>query len=80
MADSGRKDDILLEQHIHDEEQRYEEIERRLLAIETSLQELTNAWTQAKGALTLLKVLAGIGAAIAATYTFLHSNFTVIPK
>lgn len=78
--DHERASDALLISHIATEDKRQEDIEKRLAAIEASMKEMTDAWTQAKGALTLIKVLAGIATGIAAVYAFMNTNFTITPK
>lgn len=80
MTNNLQKDTDILEKHILTEEAKTESIEKRLEAIEASMKEMTDAWTQAKGALQFIKILAGLAATGAAIYSFLTSNFTIITK
>jgi hypothetical protein len=72
--------DQVLEKHIEDEQRHFEDFDKRLEAIEISLVEFKDAWTQAKGVISFVKILAAIAAACATAYAFLTSNFTVIVK
>jgi hypothetical protein len=80
MTDSRRHDDSLLEKHTEEEMERYQAIVDRLTKIEERQTEMLEVWTQAKGALQFIKILAALGVAIAGIYSFFTSNFTVIPK
>lgn len=75
-----RKDDLLLEGHVKEEMERYAHIETRLDAIEKQMASIIEMWTQARGVLTFIKVVAGLVAVLAAAYTFITSNFTLIVK
>ncbi len=80
MTDLRRHDDSLLEKHTAEEMERYQAIVDRLTEIEKRQSEMLEVWTQAKGALQFIKILAAIGVTLAGIYTFFTSNFTVIPK
>ena len=80
MTESRRQDDTALAIHAREEMERYEKIEARLTAIEGQMSSMLEVWTQAKGALTFIKILATIGVALAGIYTFISSNFTFTPK
>jgi hypothetical protein len=75
-----RKDDMLLENHIKEEMERYEIIERRLAGLEDKMSELLDVWTQAKGAMSFVKIMAGLAATAAAIYAYLHDHFSLIAK
>ena len=80
MTESRRQDDTALIEHAREEMERYKEIADRLSEIEKRQSEMLEVWSQAKGALQFIKILATIGVALAGIYTFFTSNFTVIPK
>ena len=75
-----RKDDMLLENHIREEMERYDLIEKRLAGLETKMSDLIDIWTQAKGAVSFVKIMAGLAATSAAIYAYLHDHFTLIAK
>lgn len=72
--------DQLLSEHIEREEKKFDSIDDRLSKLENQLSELIDLWTQAKGVLNFIKVVAGIGAACAAFYSFTHDYFTITPR
>ncbi len=80
MTESRRHDDSLLEKHTEEEMERYQAIVDRLTKIEERQNEMLEVWTQAKGALTFIKILAGVGTTLAAIYAFLNGHFTITPK
>jgi tetrahydromethanopterin S-methyltransferase subunit G len=74
------QDKSILAQHVQEEMVRYAQIEDRLAKIESKLEDITEIWAQAKGALFFIKIMSGVGAAVAAIYVFLNSNFTITVK
>ncbi len=75
-----RKDDMLLENHVKEEMERYAEIEQRLSKIESQISDLLDVWIQAKGAVSFIKIMAGLGAGAAAIWAFVHDNFHLALK
>ncbi len=80
MPDHERKDDMLLENHVKEEMERYAEIEHRLGKIEQQMGDMLEIWVQAKGVFSFIKIVAGIGAGAAAIWAFIHDNFSVALK
>lgn len=80
MTEPQQVSEETFQKHSEEEMERYASIEARLAAMENSLLEIKDVWSQAKGALQFIKILAGIATAIAAVYAFLNTNFTITPK
>jgi hypothetical protein len=82
-----RVTDAMLSNHIEHEEKKFDDIDGRLDTLETELAaikkgvtDILDAYSQAKGALTFIKILAGIAAALSSVYIFVTSNFSITPK
>lgn len=80
MTGAHQVSEETFQKHSDEEMERYALIEARLTAMESTLVEIRDVWSQAKGALQFIKILAGIATAVAAVYAFLNTNFTITPK
>ncbi len=85
--DYKRTSDSMLHDHIAAEEKKFEEfderfdsLETRLAVIEKGVTDIIEAYAQAKGALSFIKILATIAASFAGIYAFITGNFSITPK
>lgn len=69
-----------LSNHINIEESQIKLISDRLGALETQLSEVLDVMAQAKGALSLIKIVATIVAALASIWVFLNTNLNITLK
>lgn len=80
MSEYIRRDDSMLEDHIEMEEQRLTGIEGRLESLEIVVNELKDIMVQAKGAVSFIKIVAGLIAMAAAAYTYVSNTFSITIK
>lgn len=80
MSEHTRQDDSLLAAHIEDEMKQYKAILDRLETMEHRMEDIVDIWTQAKGVITFIKVMAWAGATVTSIYLFVTSNFVIAPK
>lgn len=60
--------DNILEKHMEDEDRRFIELQQELKEMKNDLRTLTEAWQQARGVVSFMKWVAGIGGSIAAWF------------
>lgn len=60
--------DTVLEKHMEDEDRRFIELQQELKEMKNDLRTLTEAWQQARGVVSFMKWVAGIGGSIAAWF------------
>ena len=65
-----------LENHMVTDAEQYKDLKELVRANSTDIQNLTNIWTQTKGAVTFIKILVSIVAAITGIWAFLNSHIT----
>ena len=80
MAEHTKQDESLLTAYIEDETKQYKAILDRLDAMENKMGDIVDIWTQAKGVITFIKVMAWAGATVTSIYLFVTSNFVIAPK
>lgn len=60
--------DTILERHMEEEDRRFIELQQELKEMRNDLRTLTEAWQQARGVVSFMKWVAGIGGSIAAWF------------
>ena len=60
--------DAVLERHMEEEDHRFIELQQELKEMRNDLRILTEAWQQARGVVSFMKWVAGIGGSIAAWF------------
>ena len=60
--------DSILKKHMEDEDRRFIELQQDLKDMRNDLRILTEAWQQARGVVSFMKWVAGIGGSIAAWF------------
>ena len=60
--------DAVLERYMDDEDKRFIELQQELKEMKQDLRSLTEAWQQAKGVVSFVKWVAGIGGSVVAWF------------
>ena len=69
-----RQIEIKLEQHMVDEDQRFEELKKDIQELKGQMQAFTEAWQQAKGVVTFLKWAFSLSGGITALIIFFKDH------
>ena len=75
VAHVRRHIDDILEKHMEDEDRRFIELQQELKEMKNDLRILTEAWQQAKGVVSFMKWIAGIGGSIGAWFLFFKDHW-----
>ena len=85
VSSSGRMDDIklevrrhiddVLERHMEEEDRRFGELKQEIKEMRQDIKDLTSAWQQAKGVVSFMKWIAGIGGSIGAWFLFFKDHW-----
>ena len=75
VAHVRRHIDDILEKHMEDENRRFIELQQELKEMKNDLRILTEAWQQAKGVVSFMKWIAGIGGSIGAWFLFFKDHW-----
>lgn len=85
VSSSGRMDDIklevrrhiddILERHMEEEDRRFGELQQEIKEMRQDIKDLTSAWQQAKGVVSFMKWIAGIGGSIGAWFLFFKDHW-----
>ena len=85
VSSSGRMDDIklevrrhiddILERHMEEEDRRFGELQQEIKEMRQDIKDLTSAWQQAKGVVSFMKWVAGIGGSIGAWFLFFKDHW-----
>lgn len=65
---------LALEQHTAEEIERYEELRRDIRELKATVESLVNIWNQARGAISVIKWIAGISGSIGAFILFIKDH------
>ena len=65
-----------LESHIITDAEQYKDLKELVKSNSDDIKNLTNIWTQTKGAVTFIKILVSIVATITGIWAFLNSHIT----
>lgn len=67
--------DDVLERHREDEDRRFVVLQQEIKEIRQDIKDLTSAWQQAKGVVSFMKWIAGIGGSIGAWFLFFREHW-----
>lgn len=70
-----RKMDLILEHHIEEEDRRFAELQHEIQEMRQDIKSLTYAWQQAKGVVSFMKWVAGIGGSVGAWFLFFKDHW-----
>ena len=65
---------LALEQHTAEEIERYEELRRDIRELKATVEALVNIWNQARGAISVIKWIAGISGSVGAFILFVKDH------
>ena len=75
MLEERRRFDLVLKQHTEEEIERYEDLKREIRELKETGESLVNIWNQARGAISVIKWIAGISGSLGAFFIFLKDHF-----
>lgn len=67
--------DDVLESHMMEEDRRFAELQQEIKEMRQDIKDLTMAWQQAKGVVSFMKWIAGIGGSIGAWFLFFKDHW-----
>lgn len=67
--------DDVLEDHMIEENRRFSDLQQEIKELRRDIKDLTMAWQQAKGVVSFMKWVAGIGGSIGAWFIFFKEHF-----
>ena len=67
--------DGILERHMEEEDRRFAELQHEIQEMRQDIKSLTYAWQQAKGVVSFMKWIAGIGGSIGAWFLFFKDHW-----
>ena len=66
--------DEILEKHMEEENHRFAELQKEVQDMRQDIKDLTAAWQQARGIVSFMKWVAGIGGSIGAWFIFVKDH------
>jgi len=67
--------DDVLEAHMVEEDRRFVELQQEIKEMRQDIKDLTSAWQQAKGVVSFMKWVAGIGGSVGAWFLFFKDHW-----
>lgn len=67
--------DDVLEDHMKEEDRRFGELQQEIKEMRQDIKDLTSAWQQARGVVSFMKWVAGIGGSIGAWFLFFKDHW-----
>lgn len=67
--------DEILEKHMEEENHRFAELQKEVQDMRQDIKDLTAAWQQARGIVSFIKWIAGIGGSIGAWFLFFKDHW-----
>jgi len=74
MSEERRSFDLVLKQHTEEEIARYEDLKREIQELRATVESLVNIWNQARGAISIIKWIAGISGSVGAFILFVKDH------
>ena len=74
MSEERRSFDLVLKQHTEEEIERYEDLKREIRELKETVESLVNIWNQARGAISIIKWIAGISGSVGAFILFVKDH------
>ena len=74
MSEERRPFDLVLKQHTEEEIARYEDLKREIQELRATVESLVNIWSQARGAISVIKWIAGISGSVGAFILFVKDH------
>ena len=66
--------DFILKQHTEEEIERYEDLKKEIRELRETVMSLVEVWNKARGAITIIKWLAGIAGGVGGFILFIKDN------
>jgi len=67
--------DVILEQHMHEEDARFDALSSEIKELRQDIKDLTAAWQQAKGVLSFVKWILGIAGGLTVFLTYMKDHW-----